>query len=78
VGALGTEEIDFYCEKDNEVIYIQVALSIVEEKTMLREFGNLAKIKDNYPKIVVTLDEFEGNTYEGIELKSLSNFLTTF
>jgi predicted AAA+ superfamily ATPase len=78
VGALGSEEIDFYCEKDNEVIYIQVALSIVEEKTMLREFGNLAKIKDNYPKIVVTLDEFEGNTYEGIELKSLSNFLTTF
>lgn len=77
VGAIGSgEEIDFYCEKGNEKCYIQVALHIIEEKTMLRELGNLAKIKDNYPKIVITLNEFEGNTFNGIELKSLRDFLT--
>ncbi|MCG9881253.1 MAG: ATP-binding protein [Bacteroidia bacterium] len=78
VGSLGSEEIDFYCIKDNEICYIQVALSISEEKTIQREFGNLSKIKDNYPKIVITLDPFEGNTYEGIQIFSLRNFLLNY
>ena len=36
------------------------------------------KIQDNYPKIVVTEEGFEGNTYEGIKTLSLRNFLTNF
>ena len=75
VGSNGTEEIDFYCEKDGEKRYIQVALNITEEKTLTREFGNLLKIKDNYPKLLITYDTFEGNTYEGIALQGLSTFL---
>ena len=76
VGILGDMEIDFVAEKQGEIKYIQVALSLIEEKTLEREFGNLKKIKDNYPKLVVTLDAYSGNTHEGIITKSLLQFLT--
>jgi len=76
VGSLGAKEIDFVCQKSGETIYIQVALSITEPSTIEREFGNLQQIKDNYPKIVITMDEFEGNSYEGIKQLSLREFLT--
>jgi predicted AAA+ superfamily ATPase len=35
----------------------------------------LLAIKDNYPKIVITMDHFSGNTVEGIETKDLNSFL---
>lgn len=76
VGVLGANEIDFIAEKDGEKVYIQVALSLLEEKTIQREFGNLQKIKDNYPKMVVTMDAFSGNTVEGIAAIDLKSFLT--
>jgi len=75
VGVLGNEEIDFVCQKDGETTYFQVALSINETKTMEREFGNLQKINDNYPKTVITMDRFEGNTFEGIKQMDLRSFL---
>ena len=78
IGVLGTNEIDFIAEKEGEKLYIQVALSLLEEKTIQREFGNLLKIKDNYPKIVVTMDSFSGNTVDGIMAMDLRSFLTSF
>lgn len=78
IGYYGDKEIDFIGEKNGEKIYIQAALKIDNEQTAEREFGNLLKIQDNYPKIVVTDEEFEGNTYEGIKTLSLRQFLTDF
>ena len=75
VGILGAKEIDFIAEKQGEKTYIQVALSINDTNTMEREFGNLQQINDNYPKKVITLESFSGNTFEGIELVSLREFL---
>jgi len=75
VGALGNKEVDFIAEKQGEKMYIQVALSINNPSTLDREFGNLQQIKDNYPKLVITLDGFDGNTLEGIETLSLRAFL---
>jgi predicted AAA+ superfamily ATPase len=77
VGALNELEIDFVAEKNGEKLYIQVALSLMEEKTLEREFGNLKKIKDNYPKMVVTMDVFSGNTVEGIKIVDLRTFLSS-
>jgi predicted AAA+ superfamily ATPase len=77
IGILGTKEIDFIAEKNGEKKYIQVAQSIQEEQTIKREFGNLLAIKDNYPKIVITMDTFSGNTVEGIEIVALETFLLT-
>lgn len=75
VGIIDTQEIDFYCEKNGEKKYIQVALSLNEQKTLDREFGNLKRIKDHYPKEVITLDAFTSNSVDGIMAKDLRTFL---
>lgn len=74
-GAMGTNEVDFVCEKRAEKLYIQVALQLNEESTIQREFGNLLKIQDNYPKWVITNDKFYGNSYEGIKHIYIRDFL---
>lgn len=69
------KEVDFIAIKDNEYKYIQVATSVADEATAKREFGNLAEIPDNYEKIVVSLNETAPNTYQGIRLMTLREFL---
>jgi len=66
-GAFKEFEIDFIARKNNETIYIQVAYLLANETTIKREFGNLQKIDDNYPKIVVTLDDVKFTGYQGIK-----------
>ena len=78
VGKLKDKEIDFVCKKNNEEVYIQVAYHLHDEKTIAREYGNLLKIKNNYPKMVVSTDEFEGNTYQGIAYMNIRKFLSEF
>ena len=75
VGYYGDKEIDFIGEKNGEKLYIQVALKIDSDKTAEREFGNLLKIQDNYPKIVITEDTFNGNSYQGIRHCPIRQFL---
>lgn len=75
VGIIADSEIDFIAEKNGEKTYIQVALTLNEEKTIEREFGNLLKIKDNYPKLLITMDRFSGNTFEGVKVTDLRTFL---
>lgn len=77
VGVLGNNEVDFVAEKNGEKRYIQVALAINDPDTLKREFGNLKKIDDNYPKTVITMDAFSGNTHEGIQAVDLRSFLLT-
>lgn len=77
VGVIGQgKEIDFIAEKNGEFKYIQAALTINDSSTLEREFGNLEQIPDNYEKIVVTLNESFPNTYRGIKVMNLREFLT--
>lgn len=69
------KEVDFVVEKNGELKYIQVAVSVAEQSTAEREFGNLESIPDNYEKIVVTLRDSAPNTASGIKLMSLRQFL---
>jgi len=78
VGRQNEKEIDFIAERKGEKIYIQVAVRITEKQTMEREFGNLLAIKDNYPKYVITLDEYSGSSFEGIIHVPLRKFLVDF
>lgn len=55
VGKLDAQEIDFVCYKGQKKLYIQVAYVLTED-CMEREFGNLEKIDDNYPKYVISSD----------------------
>lgn len=56
VGQLDGKEIDFVARRGDETAYYQVSLQISSPETYEREFGNLKRIKDNYPKYVVTMD----------------------
>ncbi|MDR3273137.1 MAG: ATP-binding protein [Flavobacteriaceae bacterium] len=76
VGTLPPEEIDFICTKNGETIYVQVTVELSQQETIDREFGNLLKIKDNYPKIVVSGERSFENTYEGVEHIYIRNFLS--
>ncbi len=78
VGNWGSLEIDFVAQRAGEKLYLQVALSINEPQTMEREFGNLMKINDNFPKVVITLNGFQGNTHEGILAIDLRSFLLNY
>ncbi len=77
VGQLQSSEIDFVCTKPNgEKIYIQVSYLIVNDETRQREFGNLMKIQDNYPKYVISMTPLIiNNDYDGIKHIHLRNFL---
>ncbi len=75
IGVLGDKEIDFIATKNGEKMYVQVALSLLDEKTIALEFGNLMQIADHYPKMVVTLDVFKGASYNGITSIDLRSFL---
>jgi len=75
VGKLDDKEIDFVCEKQNERLYIQVAYKVTEENYE-REFGNLLSIPDNFPKIVVSMDEIiDKSEYKGIKQINIRKFL---
>ena len=74
-GALGNREIDFVASKSGETTYIQVALNLLEPETLQREFGNLNDIQDHYPKKVITLESFSGNSWQGIVHINLRSFL---
>ena len=74
----GGKEIDFVGRKGDEIIYIQSAYLLADEKTREREFGNLQAIRNNYPKYVVSLDEWtSGSSVDGIKHMHLGEFLTT-
>ncbi|MFP4025425.1 MAG: ATP-binding protein [Thiohalospira sp.] len=76
VGKNGQKEIDFIAKKNNEYVYIQVAYLLSSRKVIDREFGNLKQIPDNYPKYVVTMDDFPTTaSYDGIKHISLLEFL---
>jgi len=76
IGQIGQNEIDFVGNRKGEIIYVQVCYLLNEQSTIDREFGNLEKIKDNYPKMVVSMDEFAGNTRNGIQHIYLRDFLS--
>ena len=75
VGKTSDGEIDFVAVRQNEKIYVQVTQEINSEKTEKREYNRLLEIPDNYPKFVLTTDEFAGGNYEGIKTMHIADFL---
>lgn len=75
IGKLGSKEIDFIAEKKGERIYLQVCYKLDNEQTIEREFGNLLLIDDNYPKMVISMDEFWQGTVQGVKHYYITDFL---
>ena len=74
VGKLDNLEVDFVCTKGNEKIYVQVAYLLASSETIEREFTSLEKIGDNYPKYVISMDEFDMSR-NGIKHINIIEFL---
>lgn len=75
IGKLNNLEIDFVCKKNHEKIYVQVTYVLADQNVIEREFGNLLKIKDNFPKFVVSTDKFIMQTHKGIKHLNIRDFL---
>lgn len=76
VGVLYKKEIDFVAIKRNEKLYIQVANSIDDPDTFQREVDPLLKIKDAYPKMILTRTRQEPYQYEGVKIVDVADWLT--
>ena len=74
VGKTGNKEIDFVCDKRGEKLYVQVTYLLASDETIQREFGAYDNIRDNYPKYVVSLDEFDMSR-NGIKHRNIRDFL---
>ena len=74
VGKVGEREIDFVCERHGEKCYIQVTYLLAAEETVQREFGVYEHVQDNFPKYVVSLDEFDMSR-NGVRHYNIRDFL---
>jgi predicted AAA+ superfamily ATPase len=76
IGKQNNKEIDFIGLRNGEYVYIQVAYLLSSDDVIDREFGNLLSVPDNYPKYVVTMDDYPAiTTYKGIKHMHFLDFL---
>jgi predicted AAA+ superfamily ATPase len=75
IGKLYDREVDFIALKNDKKIYIQVTYLLFDEKVVEREFGVLSAVKDNYMKVVLSLDKYFGGERDGIKWYNLIDFL---
>ena len=76
VGKIGDMEIDFIATRGEEKVYIQVSDEITDAKTRERELASLQAIRDNFEKIVLTMDYLHtGITEDGIKVLNLIDWL---
>lgn len=73
IGKNADKEIDFVAIDRDKKLYIQVCRELPKESD--REFANLIEIKDNYPKMIVTLDDYASGNVNGINVVHLADFL---
>jgi len=67
-------EVDFVAVRDKKTEYYQVSATVLDENTLKRELEPLYQIKDNYPKFLITLDDFQGD-HDGIQQVNLIDWL---
>jgi hypothetical protein len=75
MGKYGNTEVDFVTEKQGVYTYFQVTADMTAEETFERELRPLRNIRDNYEKIVLTLDHMTVGNYDGIQVIHLLDWL---
>ena len=75
VGKLYSTEVDFVATRNADISYIQVTADMTDETTFEREIRPLRNIRDNYDKMVLTLDRFTEGVYDGIRVRNLIDWL---
>jgi hypothetical protein len=72
---VGDKEVDFVAVNEKETAYYQVASSVADTKTLKRELSSLETINDNYPKYLITSDDYIDTTHNGIKQINILDFL---
>ena len=75
IGKVDTAEVDFIATKTDEKLYVQVTESMVSEDVRRRELAPLQRIRDNYEKIVLSMDTGLDSSYDGIKSLNLIQWL---
>lgn len=76
VGDIENGEIDFVAIKPDDTQYFQVSATTLEESTLKRELAPFAAVRDNYPKILLTLDTIFGTAdYDGVKKRNVIDWL---
>ena len=75
VGKIGDTEVDFVAEKPSEKLYIQVTESMLGEAVKERELRPLKSIRDNYEKVVLSMDRSYITSFDGIKTLNIIDFL---
>lgn len=75
IGKYGSTEVDFVAQKQGVIVYYQVTADMTAEETFEREMRPLKEIKDNYEKIILTLDHFSLGNYDGIKVINVIDWL---
>jgi predicted AAA+ superfamily ATPase len=77
IGKVAQKEVDFVCEHADGLTYYQVAASVLDENTLQRELAPLREIRDNHPKILLTIDDIPRSAnYDGIRQMNVVDWLT--
>ena len=74
IGKVGELEVDFVAERSGETAYYQVSATVMSEDTFNREITPLKRIRDNYPKYIITMDEMPMDE-DGIKIINVIDFL---
>lgn len=76
VGKMGDIEVDFVASTPEKILYVQLCESLIGEETRKRELKPLENIRDNYEKIVLSMDNlFLGDVGGGIQHKNIIDWL---
>jgi len=75
VGKIGDMEIDLVAQRRNERLYVQLAHRTDPPRTEERAYDSLFRIRDDYPRYILTTDSFAGGDHEGIRTMHIADFL---
>ena len=75
IGKYETTEVDFVAQKQGTLTYFQVTANMTAQETFDREMKPFYNMKDNYEKIVLTLERFTVGNYDGIQVINVLDWL---
>ena len=75
IGKVGNTEVDFVAEKQGAYQYFQVTADMTAKETFDREIRPLENIRDNYGKLILTMDRLTPGNYNGIQVQYLPDWL---
>lgn len=75
IGKIDSSEIDFIATNAEEKMYIQVTESMISEDVRKRELAPLQKVRDNYEKLILSLEPGMDASYDGIKSIKLIDWL---